>query len=286
MTKRRSIIALLVIFWGLLPLGLMRIYLPKVWEKKKKDRSERASFWTMPDEFVGYWGDGRAEVARFRVNGTFDDPIVTVTTKVVDFSNSRRVPLGDEKRTIADTIPTLRSIVAFAEPRLAQGKKETTVYIALSPFNGFFGGSVTTSETVFFDGRKRFIHFEKDGLRWSETGKAANEGKLASGPTPMTIGALYLWARGFSGPELSPGESRRMPILIEDDGEGAPKFESFTFERGVEGTPDALTPSKNIGHLMTVRDDRGVVMGFVVEDAWPRRLISWSLSGILLAADN
>lgn len=282
MIKRRSIIALLVVFWGLVPLGLMRLYLPKVWEKRKEDRSQRTAFWKMPDEFVGYFGDGWEETATYNLDVQGGPPIITVKTSVVDFSNSRRVPLGDEKRTIADTIPTLRAVVTYDDEKLSGGLKQSIAYVALSPFNGCFGGSVTTSESLFFDGRRRAVHFEKDGVRFVDDPSRSGRPKLDSGAMPMTVEALYLWARGFAGPELSPGETRRLPILVDGSDGNPATFEIATFMRGESDRQDSFVTESKSTHTMSVSGAGGPIAGFIVENAWPRKVRAWVLSDVML----
>lgn len=177
------------------------------------------------DPFWQRWGDGQAELDGYDLTfsrygaarkGTAVAIFVTET-----FSNALRVKSDPGRHPAADEFPVMKlNLVQDFPTGIYDYNLMTSAFAALAPVNGLPAGGVTK---VSFSGQEWCGHvfaqalLAPDSIRVSSHSYFDGEADRALGlPLPqggLAEDALLLWARGFAGPSLAPGEEAAVTIL-------------------------------------------------------------------------
>jgi hypothetical protein len=216
---------------------------------------------------------------------------VAVTIFVTEtFSNSLRVKSDPGKRPASDEVPVMKlNLVQDFPTGLYDYNLMTSTFVALSPVNGRPAGSATKvsfssqewcgnlfGQLLFDPGSAR--------LTWHSyfDGEADSSRTLAVPPDALAADAILLWARGFAGPALSPGQRREVPLA------GSLRFSRLR-HRPLEVGRATLTREAAITRVTvpagafetekrTVEIAGGPVWTILVEKAEPHRVIQWETS--------
>jgi hypothetical protein len=238
--------------------------------------------------FWSHWGDGRAELSGYRLMqpryGAVRPGTAVLIYVTEDFSDSLRVKADPGKHPRSDVYPVLKlnavrdfqtgiydyNVMTSTFARVAPGWPIAKVSFSSQEWCGHVwhqllprGGSVAGLWHSYFDG-------EADGTE-----------KLPMPADGVMEDALPILVRGWAGPLLSPGESRKVPFLpslLRSRLEHKPL--AWT-KATISVTADPLTVGVPAGRFevrrwKVARSDGAPVTTFDVEVAPPHRLIGWA----------
>lgn len=244
------------------------------------------------DAFWKYWGDGQAEVAGYALqfsrygavrSGTAVTVFVTET-----FSNSLRVKSDPGRHPATDEFPVMKlNLVQDFATGIYDYNLMISAFSALTPVNGLPAGGLTK---VSFSAQEWCGHAYSQALLAPDsvrvTGHSYFDGEADERlglPLPaggLAEDALLLWARGFAGPALAPGQSVTVPLL------GSLKVARLVHRRldldtvrlARAGAPTRVTvPAGTFAvERFTAALGAGRTWEIDVEQAAPRRIIRWS----------
>ena len=258
------------------------------------------------DAFWRTWGDGRAELAGYDLvtprygalrTGTAVTIVVTET-----FSNEKRVKADPGRHGRTDEFPVIKlNLIQDFATGIYDYNLMTSAFVALAPRNLRPPGGVTK---VSFGAQEWCGHayaqllFDARYARFTGHSYFDGEADSASAlPVPndaVSEDALLLWARGFSGPVLAPGDSATVPLA------GSLRQARLTHQRlaltdvhlAHASAPETITvPAGTIAcDVLTARVQGGRTWTFWVEQAPPHRVAQWACSdgerARLLASDR
>ena len=261
---------------------------------------------TFGNDFWKWWGDGRAELAGYDLTfprygelrkGTAVTIFVTET-----FANSLRVKSDPGRRPRSDEFPAMKlNLVQDFSTGIYDYNVMTSAFVALTPVNGRPAGSTTkvsfssqewcgdTYGQILFDAASARLtsHSYFDG--------EADQARTLPVPADALDGdSVLLWARGFAGPLVAPGERREVPLVKSlrtsrlahepvDVGRA-------TLSREAARGPATVPAGTFAVERRTVEISGGPTWTILVEAAPPHRIIQWEISdgerASLLASDR
>ncbi|MFW6039006.1 MAG: hypothetical protein ACOC9P_00835 [bacterium] len=246
------------------------------------------------DTFWDHWGDGHAELAGYRLTfprygeqrtGSAVAIFVTET-----FTNELRVKADLGNHPESDTFPVMKlNLLEDFPTGIYDYNLMTSAFSALEPVNGYPAGTPTK---VAFSSQEwcGLVHgqylFNEDGIDYTLhsyfDGEADQRRELPTRERALVEDALLLWARGFAGSVLEPGESITTPMLkglqrsrLQHE---PPTWQETTFSRAadteeVEVPAGAFTVNR---YTAEIAGDR--TWTILVEEEHPHRIIKWTTS--------
>jgi hypothetical protein len=246
------------------------------------------------DAFWHHWGDGRGELSGYDlVTPRYGAPrhgIAVAIFVTETFSNAKRVKADPGEHPRDDEFPVMKlNLVQDFSTGIYDYNLLTSAFIALAPVNARPAGSPTkvsfsaqewcghVYSQVLFD-----VAYARITLHSYFDREADSDSSLEVPPATLAEDALALWARGFSAPMLTPGDSAERPLLTS-------LRESRLLHRQVRMTmavfrratqPESLTvPAGTFAaerREVAVKDGR--TWTFWTERDEPHRLLKWSCS--------
>ena len=255
----------------------------------------------VPDGFWDHWGDGRAELAGYRLQipryGEVREGRATVVTVTERFTHAQRVKSDGGHR---DEYPVLKvNFVKDFQTGIYDYNVMTSAFLRLDG-QGAIGEPVKVSMSMQeWCGHVYEQLVPEDGaLSWTSHSYFDGEGDrkrdVGRNPGGIVLDALPALVRGLSGPLVGPGESLTAPALTTlVEGRMAhrePRWSSVTLTRD-EGTASVTVPAGTfMVHKVTSVVPGSPTTEWFVEDAWPHRLVKWQTShgevGELTGADR
>lgn len=180
---------------------------------------------TFGDAFWKHWGDGQAELAGYDlITPRYGAPRTGVAVAIFvteTFSNSARVKADPGVHPKSDEFPVMKlNLVHDFATGVYDYNLMTSVFSALTAVNGRPAGAVTK---VSFSAQEWCGHaysqllLDAKSARYTShsyfDGEADQSSSLAVPADALSEDALLLWARGFAGPVLVPGESVEVPLV-------------------------------------------------------------------------
>jgi len=175
---------------------------------------------TYGDPFWSFWGDGKGELAGYDLTfpryGELREGVAVTVFVTETFSNSLRVKSDPGKHPKPDEFPVMKlNLVRDFPTGIYDYNLMTSAFVALEPVNGRPAGSATKvafssqewcglvySQLSFDDASARLVsHSYFDG-------EADQQRTIEAPNDAISLDCLPLWARGFAGPVLAPGEKR------------------------------------------------------------------------------
>lgn len=261
-------------------------------------------------DFWGHWGDGKAEISGYALTYPRYDQERTGTAVTIfvteDFAESVRVKNEDPERDRAEVYPVMKlNWIQDFPTGLYDYSLMTSAFSALEPAGGRPAKALSK---VSFSSQEWCGHvygqllFEKDRARLTAhsyfDGEADATRTIDVAGGTLSEDAVLLWARGFTGPELAPGEEREVPMLLSLErsrllhfavqvvevkvsrSRHAKSLEVPAGEFGVEQYTievPAVQVTKTYPAGKTVTLDE-LIWEIDVEQAEPRRIIRWTRS--------
>ena len=175
------------------------------------------------DRFWRHWGDGKAELSgyaltfpRYGQQRTGTAVAIYVTETFDHDSRVKAEPDGHRP-----TYPVMKlNLVQDFPTGIYDYNLMTSVFTALVPMDGQPAGSVTKASfscQEWCGHAYQQVILDRDELRHQLhsyfDGEADQDSRLRRKPGGICEDALLLWARGFCGPWLEPGQERTVPVL-------------------------------------------------------------------------
>jgi hypothetical protein len=268
--------------------------------------SQTASAPTFGDPFWAFWGDGKGELAGYDLTfpryGQLRQGVAVTIFVTETFSNSLRVKSDPGRHPKSDEFPVMKlNLVRDFPTGIYDYNLMTSAFVALEPVNGRPAGSATkvsfssqewcglVYEQLLLDNASaRFVsHSYFDG--------EADEQRTIEVPNDaLSLDCLPLWARGFAGPVLGPGESRTTRVvgsLITSRLAHRPlALGEVTLARAKDREMRLVKAGRFETERFTAAITGGPTWTFWVENAAPHRLVEWMSSdgehAQLLASDR
>ncbi len=265
-----------------------------------------ASAPTFGDAFWKHWGDGQAELAGYDLvtprYGETRRGIAVAIFVTETFSNTLRVKADPGKHPESDEVPVMKlNLVQDFTTGIYDYNLMTSAFSALTAVNGRPAGAVTK---VSFSAQEWCGHvysqllFDAKSARYTShsyfDGEADQVSVLQVPADAVSEDALLLWARGFAGPVLAPGQSRDVALV------GSLRASRLLHQKedvrrallAHEAAPRSVTVPAGTFEcsVYTAVVQGGRTWTVFVERAEPRRIVRWEASdgeaAQLLAADR
>ena len=237
-------------------------------------------------EFDRYWHDGKAELDGYRlvVSRYGEDRAGTAVMVFVTepFSESKRVKVDDVKAHPADTFDALKlNLVRDFQTGIYDYNTMVSVFVrskTLEPVKVSFSSAEWCGH-VYAE-----LIFGSTEIRGSYASYFENESgpiRLKHAKGGVTEDELFIALRGLRGDFLAPGAARTVPYL-------PGSFYSRLAHQGFAWTQATITRMKEAQTvtvpagtfstmLYDVRIGDGRTGGFWIEEAYPHRIVKWSL---------
>jgi len=260
------------------------------------------------DAFWRHWGDGQAELSSYDLSfpryGEVRSGLAVAIFVTETFSDEARVKADPGVHPRSDELPVMKlNLVQDFPTGIYDYGLMTSVFAALAPLRGRPAGSVAKVSFSSQEWCGHAYHQLLPGARNVRStshsyfdGEADRDETLDYPAGGVFEDALPLWARGFAGPRLEPGESLattmlRSPELVRLRHVPA-AWEPVTLARSAD-TTTATAPAGTFA-VETFTADVGGAMPrtwtFLVEAAEPRRLVRWEASdgrrAVLVASER
>lgn len=246
------------------------------------------------DRFWSHWGDGQAEVFGYRLtyprygekrSGALVTIFVTET-----FSEKARVKADPGKHPDSDTFPVMKlNRVEDFQTGVYDYNLMTSTFVTLVPRHGRSAGTPTKINFSSQEWCGHVFHrlaFKKKSIEENFfsyfDGEAAQARSLTYPDDGLTEDALLFWARGLATPVVEVGQQAKVAFLPSlawarlrhknlSWGRATLRREagSTTYQ-----APWGATPVE----IARVATDEGRQWEFVVEAAFPHRLLRWKVS--------
>jgi hypothetical protein len=258
------------------------------------------------EDFWKRWGDGKGELSGYDLTfpryGELRKGVAVTVFVTETFSNSLRVKADSGKHPKSDEFPVMKlNLVEDFSTGIYDYNLMTSAYVALAPVNGRAAGSPTKvafssqewcgsvyGQLLFDAGSARLTsHSYFDG--------EADQQRTVTVPNDALSGdTLLLWARGFAGPLLAPGERRDVTLLrsIESARLAHRPVETLKATLSREASSSRLTVPAGTFDVerRTAEMAGGPTWMFSVETTEPHRIAQWETSegekASLLASDR
>ena len=242
-------------------------------------------------DFWEHWGDGRAELAGYELTyPRYGEkrPGSAVTVFVTQpFSKAQRVKPEAPDHPESDKFQVMKlNLVQDFSTGVYDYNLMTSAFAALEPVHGHPAGTLTK---VAFSSQEWCgqVHaqYKIDPDRVRHTlhsyfaGEADQRNELPYRSPGLVEDGLLLWARGFTGPRLEPGEKRTVPLLkglerarLEHE---APGWTRVTLRRS-EKTRTVSVPAGRYEVVAITADiENGPKWTVLVEPEAPHRIVRW-----------
>jgi hypothetical protein len=249
---------------------------------------------TLDENFWKHWGDGQAELAGYDLvfprygelrRGTAVSIFVTET-----FSNSLRVKADPGKHPASDQFPVMKlNLVEDFPTGVYDYNEMLSSFIALAPVNNRPAGFPTK---ISFSSQEWCGHaweqllFDEKVVRATAhsyfDGEADQQKQLDYPAGGIAEDALLLWARGFAGPALAPGQNRTVPMLTSLQTvrhQHIPaQWRSTVLARAANHQKISVPAGTFEADVWSAQVENGAKKTFYVEVALPHRILRWETS--------
>jgi hypothetical protein len=237
-----------------------------------------ASFWKT-------WGDGQAELAGYDLTypryGQLRKGVAVTIFVSETFSNQLRVKADEGKHPPADQFPVMKlNLVEDFQTGIYDYNNMTSSFVALAAANGRAAGSLTK---VSFSGQEwcgnvyHQLLFDAQSIRSQQhsyfDGEADAQKQLAYPADGVSEDQLAFWARGMAAPVLAVGE-KRVVMLLPSLQAVRQAHQPIDWKRA---TLSRSAGEKNT-EVFRMKLQDGFERSFVVETAWPHRIVRWETS--------
>ena len=246
------------------------------------------------EQFWNHWGDGNAELSGYQItyprygemrSGTAVAVFVTET-----FSRALRVKADPGVHPKSDEFPVMKLNLSEDFPTgVYDYNMMTSSFVSLSELLGRPPGSLSkvsfSSQEWCGHGYSQLL-FDKSDVRLSSHSYFDKEAdQRTTLPYPehgLSEDGLFLWARGFAGPVLAPGQSLRIPLL-RSLAESRLRHVSLAWQNGTVSLDSSLETISVPGGTFSARRLQAAVDGghrwtFYVDDSFPHRIVKWTRS--------
>ena len=263
------------------------------------------------DAFWAHWGDGRAEIATYdltypRYGATRSGTAVTIFV-TEPFAPAPGVKSEDPRRPAAETLPVLKlNLIQDFPTGVYDYNLMTSAFVALAAGAGRDNGrtlKVSFSAQEWCGQSYAHAQIDPAGVRLVShsyfDGEADAAVTLPSPPDGLAEDALLVWARGLLAPVLAPGATVEASLLRSlelgrlehvraawDRGTLARSAESqsvtvpagtFDVDERTVSVP-TMTEPRSYPPARSATPLAPRTWTFLVERAWPHRVIRWSRS--------
>ena len=279
-----------ILFVAILPFGLT-----------EGTSSEKfgTSFWS-------HWGDGRAELAGYALTtqryGQSRKGVAVSIFVTEPFSKLLRVKADPGKHPKSDEFQVMKlNLIRDFPTGLYDYNVMTSAFVGIDRFGKFPAGSAAkisfSSQEWCGHAYDQLLFGDKFIEQTSHSyfdGEADQQEKIRQPENGVSEDVLFLWARGFAEPFLSPGETKNAPLLLsllDSRLHHKPlSWEDTQFSRSKDVTEITASGEKFKIHGMKASKKNGKTWTFSVEEAPPHRIIKWETSdgeiGTLLKSDR
>lgn len=252
----------------------------------------RAAAPVFDEAFWRQWGDGQAELAGYDLTfsryGTVRQGTAVVIFVTETFSNGLRVKSDPGRHPATDEFPVMKlNLVEDFPTGLYDYNLMTSVFSALQPVNGLPAGGLTK---ISFSAQEWCGHAYTQALLAPDSirvtgysyfdGEADQRLGLPVPPDGLGEDGLLLWARGFAGPSLAPGQEVQVRILgslkLARLTHRAPALLTARLSRAVSGGTLKVPAGTFSVERYTAALDNGRTWIFEVEKPAPHRIVRWS----------
>ncbi len=240
----------------------------------------------LDERFWAHWGDGRAEVSAYALDAPLEGRLRSGTAVAVVVTEPWSLEAGEKLEAAPkDALQAVKlNLIERLPTGLAEYRLMTSAFVAASPGRGVVVGQPLKIAFSSQDWCGQVFHQLRFGeqveeLQMSYLPGADAKGSLPQRPGGLSEDLLLLWARGLAAPRLSPGESRQVPLLRSVRRarlEQRPvDWVTATVRRDAEAEPQATVLGAIEVDRLSV-EAKGWSQSFLVERAWPHRLVAWS----------
>lgn len=245
--------------------------------------------------FWNHWSDGQAELAGYRLTfpryGEQHEGSAVTIFVTERFSNELRVKADPGNHPESDTFPVMKlNLVQDFPTGIYDYNLMTSAFVALESVNDYPAGTPTK---IAFSSQEwcGLVHgqylFNDDHIDYTLhsyfDGEADRRTQLPTSPQPLVEDALLMWARGFTGPTVEPGEQvTDYPMLrglqytrLHHE---KPSWVNVTLSRS-EQTKTIEVPAGTFEvESRTVAIDDGRTWTFHIQPDPPHQIIKWTTS--------
>jgi hypothetical protein len=246
------------------------------------------------DSFWRLWGDGKAELSGYELTipryGELRQGVAVTVFVTETFSRDLRVKADPGMHSASDEFPVMKlNLVQDFPTGIYDYNVMTSAFVALSPVGGLPAGAPAK---VSFSAQEWCGHaysqalFDTDRIRYQIhsyfDGEADRSGELTGPAGILAEDGLLLWARGFGGPPLNPGDTREVPMLrslrLSRLSHAPLVLETVSLTRGT-GKESVTVPAGTYDvEKYTAAIQRGRLWTFYVETGEPHRVVRWTCS--------
>ena len=249
---------------------------------------------TFDQAFWNHWSDGQAELAGYdltfsRYGESRQGSAVAIFVKE-KFSNELRVKADPGRHPESDTFPVMKlNLVQDFSTGVYDYNLMTSAFVALQPVNGHPAGTPTK---ITFSSQEwcGLVHgqylINENAIDYALhsyfDGEADQRRELPLTGNGLIEDALLLWARGFTGPTLDPGEQVTQPMLrglqYTRLNHEPPRWRDTTLRRAAESEQITVPAGTFTVERYTAAIQNGRTWTIHVEQAAPHRIIKWTTS--------
>mgnify|MGYP000299188310 CR=1 FL=1 len=245
-------------------------------------------------EFNSHWQDGQAEIAAYDLSIKRYDEVRSGSAVTIfvteDFSNSSQTKADHGKHPASDVFSVMKlNLVQDFPTGIYDYNLMTSSFVALSERGSRPAGSlakVSFSCQEWCGHVYQELFFGQDKVSQQKhsyfDGENAPASELKSNSKGLSEDSLLHWARGMAGPELSSGQSLRVPFLpsLQSARLNHKALSWTTAELSVAAASEKLqVPAGEFEVIKrTAKVADGTLMSYWVEKAFPHQVIRWSSS--------
>jgi hypothetical protein len=237
-------------------------------------------------DFSGHWHDGKAELSGYALEvsryGQTRKGTAVMVYVTEPFSDAKRVKVDDHTRNPADVVDVLKlNLVRDFQTGIYDYNTMVSVFSRtadLVPLKVSFSSAEWCGHV--------YSEMRFDRGRVSGTYHSYFEGESAQIALDAPKGGvsednLFILVRGLRGAFLAPGASRTVPYLPgvfhSRLSHQPPQWTQATITRAAEAQTVTVPAGTFATMLYDVRSGDGRTGQFWVEEAWPHRIVRWSL---------
>jgi len=238
------------------------------------------------EDFSKHWHDGKAELSGYALEVTRYGQLRTGTAVMIyvtePFSDSRRVKVDDHTKNAADVVDVMKlNLVRDFQTGIYDYNTMVSVFSRTSDFAPLKVSFSSAEWCGHVYSEMRFDPGRVSGVYHSYFEGESGEVALDSPQGGVSEDNLFILLRGLRGDFLAPGASRTVPFLP-----GAfytrlshqpLRWTQATIEREAETQSVTVPAGAFRAMLYDVRSGDGRAGQFWVEEAWPHRIVKWSL---------
>ncbi|MDH3197175.1 MAG: hypothetical protein OEO21_02950 [Candidatus Krumholzibacteria bacterium] len=238
------------------------------------------------EDFSKHWHDGKAELSGYALEvsryGQTRKGTAVMIYVTEPFSDAKRVKVDDHTRNPADVVDVLKlNLVRDFQTGIYDYNTLVSVFSRtsdLAPLKVSFSSAEWCGHVY---SEMRFDRRRVSGTYHSYFEGESGQIALDAPKGGVSEDNLFILVRGLRGEFLAPGASRTVPYLpgvfYSRLSHQPPRWTQATITRAAEAQTVAVPAGTFATMLYDVRGGDGRTGQFWVEEAWPHRIVKWSL---------